>query len=47
VIDSVFAENDDPVFGAAPTKRFEKLFSAIVAMAPAPYGLGVRAPKRD
>ena len=46
-IDAVFAENDDPVFGAAPTKRFERLFSAIVAMAPAPYGLGVRAPRRD
>src|SRR5271167_1013523 len=44
-IDAVFAENDDPVFGAAPTKHLEKLFSAIVAMAPAPYGLGVRAPR--
>lgn len=45
VIDAAFTENDDPVFGAAPTKRFEKLFSTIVAMAPVPYGLGVRAPR--
>ena len=45
LIDAVFTENDDPVFGAAPRKHFEKLFSAIVAMAPAPYGLGVRGPQ--
>ena len=46
VIDAVFTENEDPVFGAAPTKRFEKLFSTIVAMAPVPYGLGVRGPQQ-
>ncbi len=46
VIDAVFTENEDPVFGAAPRKRFEKLFSTIVAMAPVPYGLGVRGPRQ-
>jgi branched-chain amino acid transport system ATP-binding protein len=45
-IDAVLTENNDPVFGAAPTKRFEKLFSTIVAMAPVPYGLGVRGPRQ-
>ena len=46
VIDAVFTENEDPVFGAAPRKRFEKLFSTIAAMAPVPYGLGVRGPQQ-
>jgi len=44
-IDNAFLENDDPVFGAVPTKRFEKLFTTIVAMAPAPYGVGAQWPK--
>ena len=42
VIDAAFIENEDPVFGAVPTRQFGKLFSAIVAMAPIPYGFGVR-----
>lgn len=44
LIDAVFTEDADPVFGVVPKKRFQKLFSTIVAMAPAPCGLDVRPP---
>lgn len=39
-IDAAFANNDDPLFGALPQRRFQRLFSTIVALAPTPYGLG-------
>jgi len=37
---SVFADHDDPLFGAAPSDDFRRLYSEIVSRAPAPYGVG-------
>ena len=46
-IDQAFGENEDPIFGDNPKGEFDKLFSQIVASAPAPWGLGAREePKR-
>ena len=42
-IDAAFTANEDPLFGATAQKRFQKLFTAIVTQAPAPYGLGPAA----
>ena len=39
-IDAAFLANDDPLFGAKRRREFSDLFSRIVAMTPAPYGLG-------
>ena len=40
-LDAAFAENADPLTGHyPPTAEYEKLFSMIVARAPAPIGLG-------
>lgn len=39
-IGAAFAENKDPLTGHTPSKEFEKLFSKIVHLAPAPIGLG-------
>jgi len=41
-IDAAFADNDDPIFGSAPSAKFDKLFSQIVATAPEPWGLKSR-----
>jgi len=35
-----FTGHTDPLFGAAPSDRFRRLFSRIVAIAPQPYGFG-------
>jgi hypothetical protein len=41
VLDAAFAENADPLTGHfPPPAEYEKLFSMIVARAPAPIGLG-------
>lgn len=41
MLDAAFAENQDPLTGHhAPSVEYEKLFSTIVARAPAPIGLG-------
>ncbi len=40
VIASAFAGNDDPMIGAAAEQEFDRLFSRIAALAPAPIGLG-------
>jgi len=46
-IDQAFGENEDPIFGDNPKGEFDRLFSQIVASAPAPWGLGARdEPKR-
>lgn len=42
-INAAFADHDDPLFGDKAKAEFSKLFSKIVEMAPAPYGLGSRA----
>lgn len=39
-IDEAFNQNEDPVFGNEPRKKFRKLLSDITYMAPAPIGLG-------
>ena len=39
-INAAFLAHDDPVFGAEPREEFRRLFSRIVALAPAPHGLG-------
>ena len=39
-IEAAFAANDDPLAGGA--EDFDKLFSRIVSLAPAPIGLGAR-----
>lgn len=39
-IDAAFTDHDDPLFGDKAKAEFGKLFSKIVEMAPAPYGLG-------
>jgi len=39
-IDEAFNQNEDPVFGNVPRKKFRKLLSDIAYMAPAPIGLG-------
>jgi len=41
-IDAAFEDNDDPLFGSHPRKAFDNLFGKIVALAPAPWGLGER-----
>ena len=39
-IDTAFQGNADPLVGAEAGKEFEKLFSLVVSLAPAPIGLG-------
>ncbi len=39
-IAAAFAENQDPLFGDDRKRRFERLFTKIVTMAPAPHGVG-------
>lgn len=46
-LDAAFEGNEDPIFGANPQAAFNGLFRKIVAIAPAPWGLGGRyEPKR-
>lgn len=40
MVEKVFAENDDPLFGERPKKEFEKLHQTIVNLTPAPHGVG-------
>lgn len=42
-IDAAFAANRDPLTGHAPDDTYRALFSRIVHLAPAPYGLGPAA----
>ena len=46
-IDAAFDDHDDPIFGAEPRAEFDQLFSAIVASAPQPWGVGVRRVRDD
>ena len=39
-IDAAFASNDDPVVGVPASKAFRELFRHLVAIMPAPYGVG-------
>lgn len=39
-IDAAFASNDDPLVGTSTQREFRDLFSRIVNLMPAPYGLG-------
>lgn len=39
-IDSVFADNRDPLFGEQPQAEFRQLFRLLSDRMPAPYGLG-------
>lgn len=39
-IDRVFADNQDPLFGDAPSAGFEALHTLITSMVPEPHGLG-------
>ena len=41
-INQAFADNTDPIFGESPKSEYDHLFSRIVSLAPAPYGLGAR-----
>ena len=41
-IDATFLANDDPLFGDEQKKAYRRLFSEIVARAPAPHGFGGR-----
>ena len=45
-IDEAFAANDDPLFGMQRSQSFQRLFSWIVARAPAPHGLGQETAER-
>lgn len=39
-IDTVFANNQDPMFGHKPQAEFRELFRNLSSIVPAPYGLG-------
>lgn len=39
-IEAAFAENQDPLFGEGRKRAFDRLFTKIVTMAPAPHGVG-------
>ena len=41
-IDAAFARNDDPLFGAARRKEFDKLIQHILNLAPTPLGFRER-----
>ncbi|MEN8197481.1 MAG: hemerythrin domain-containing protein [Pseudomonadota bacterium] len=43
-INKAFTDNDDPIFGDNPKGAYDRLFSRIVSLAPAPYGLGTPTP---
>ena len=43
-IDAAFLDNDDPLFGARARSEFEALKARIIAITPAPVGLGGTAP---
>jgi len=43
-IDAAFLDNDDPLFGARARIEFEELKARIIAITPAPMGLGGSAP---
>lgn len=42
-IDAAFSAHDDPLFGDERRAAYRRLYSKIVAMAPAPYGFGTKA----
>lgn len=44
-IDAAFSAHDDPLFGDDRSAAYRRLYSKIVAMAPAPYGFGAKAPR--
>lgn len=39
-IETAFAQNQDPLFGDDRKREFDRLFTRIVTMAPAPHGVG-------
>jgi hemerythrin-like domain-containing protein len=41
-VDEAFTGHSDPLLGREPGERWSKLFSTIVALAPAPIGVGAR-----
>lgn len=43
-INQAFEANEDPIFGIRPKEHYDKLFSEIVRLAPAPHGLGTPQP---
>ena len=43
-IDAAFSAHDDPLFGDDRSAAYRRLYSKIVAMAPAPYGFGDKDP---
>ena len=43
-IDAAFCAHDDPLFGDDRSAEYRRLYSKIVAMAPAPYGFGDKDP---
>ena len=44
-IDAAFSAHDDPLFGDERSDEYRRLYSKIVAMAPAPYGFGSKEPR--
>lgn len=42
-IDAAFSAHDDPLFGDERRAAYRRLYSKILAMAPAPYGFGTKA----
>ncbi len=43
--DAAFSAHDDPFFGDDWSAAYRRLYSKILAMAPAPYGFGAKAPR--
>ena len=41
-INAAFLDNDDPIFGSRTRDAYAKLFSQVVSLAPAPWGLAER-----
>ncbi len=41
-VNAAFADNEDPMFGRRPKAEYDRLFSKIAHLAPAPHGLGAR-----
>ena len=44
-IDAAFSDHEDPLFGDERSAAYRRLYSKIVAMAPAPYGFGDQSPR--
>jgi hypothetical protein len=40
VVDAAFAQNNDPLLGGGYGREYEKLFSLITTITPAPIGVG-------